>query len=63
MPFAPSGFLGVGVSVEAVSKLGNSAALGNAYVVRFDVSGVPNSSYSTPSNNACAAPCAMPPCT
>jgi hypothetical protein len=30
IPFAPSGFIGVGVSVDAVSKLGSSAALGNA---------------------------------
>jgi hypothetical protein len=30
IPFAPSGFSGVGVSVLAVSKLGSSAALGNA---------------------------------
>lgn len=44
MPLAPSGFIGVGVSVFAVSKLGNSAALGNAYVARFDVSSVPSSS-------------------
>jgi hypothetical protein len=28
MPLAPSGFIGVGVSVLAVSKLGSSAALG-----------------------------------
>jgi hypothetical protein len=30
IPFAPSGFIGVGVSVDAASKLGSSAALGNA---------------------------------
>ena len=30
MPFAPSGFSGVGVSVFDASKLGNSAALGIA---------------------------------
>ncbi len=44
MPFAPNGLRGVGVSVLAVSKLGSSAALGNAYVVRFDVRSVPISS-------------------
>ena len=30
MPFAPSGFTGVGVSVRIVSKCGNSAAEGIA---------------------------------
>ncbi len=44
MPLAPSGFIGVGVSVFAVSKLGSSAAVGNAYVASVDVSGVPVSS-------------------
>ena len=49
IPLAPRGFNGVGVSVVEVSKLGNSAALGKAYVVRFDVMSVPRSSYTTPS--------------
>lgn len=62
-PFAPSGFRGVGVSVLAVSNDGSSAALGNAYVARLDVSGVPISSYTTSSNSAWAAPWAIPPCT
>jgi hypothetical protein len=44
MPFAPRGFIPVGVSVCAVSKPGISAALGNEYEVRSDVIGVPLSS-------------------
>jgi hypothetical protein len=44
IPFAPSGFIGVGVSVFAVSKVGSSAALGKAYNARLDVIGVPISS-------------------
>jgi len=63
IPFAPSGFNGVGVSVCEVSYAGSSAALGTRYVASVVLSGVPSSSYSTASNSACAIPCASPPCT
>ena len=44
MPFAPRGLRGDGVSVECVSKFGNSAAEAMPYSAKFDVSKLPASS-------------------
>ena len=44
MPFAPRGFLGVGVSISTSSNDGSSAAEANAYSANVVVSGLPSSS-------------------
>src|SRR4029453_15783989 len=45
-PFAPNGFVGLGLSVRWSSKDGSSAADGTRYVRRFAVWRFPSSSYA-----------------
>ena len=63
MPLAPSGFSGCRRLRVATPR--SSAArppTGSRSRRTFAVSGLPSSSYATPSHSACATPWAMPPC-